>query len=187
MNHKELPAGFEAAVKRAAVDHYEHREGDALLKTLMDRNRTGRFAVEWVNGFLLGWTANEPTMVLSGVSLTQRDLLAGVMRNIAPKKRQGSPRWALVRDTFGNGSGVSCALCREFGYDPDEYLSTDPNYATDEKVLAHLRSVDGSTAWAMCGPLGMEREDVSKSLYRLKRKGLAHTKAGLKSYWMAGQ
>jgi len=42
----------------------------------------------------------------------------------------------------------------------------------DQKVLSHLRSVPGSTAWAMRGAINATREDVSKACQRLKRKGL---------------
>lgn len=65
-------------------------------------------------------------ITLSGCELSLRDLIEGVVRNVqGPSKyrnKYGSPRWALVRDAFGTGSGVATALCREFGYDPDEYL-----------------------------------------------------------------
>lgn len=42
----------------------------------------------------------------------------------------------------------------------------------DQKVLSHLRSVPGSTAWAMRGAINATREDISKACQRLKRKGL---------------
>lgn len=52
----------------------------------------------------------------------------------------------------------------------------------DEKVLAHLRTVPGSTAWAMRGSIGESRETISKSLQRLKRKGFVSCDG---SYWSA--
>ncbi|WP_416425639.1 hypothetical protein RAM80_07750 [Pseudomonas sp. App30] len=55
----------------------------------------------------------------------------------------------------------------------------------DTKVLEHLQTVDGSTAWAMCGAVGAEREDVSKACQRLKRRGLVRTSPDLKAYWQA--
>lgn len=63
---------------------------------------------------------------LSGVEFEERELLARAVRNVkGPSKyrtKYGTPRWALVRDAFGVGSGVATALCREFGFDPDESL-----------------------------------------------------------------
>lgn len=65
-------------------------------------------------------------MRLSGVDMHERDLIGRVVRNVkGPSKyrsKYGTPRWALVRDAFGCGSGVATALCREFGFDPDENI-----------------------------------------------------------------
>jgi predicted transcriptional regulator len=55
----------------------------------------------------------------------------------------------------------------------------------DEKVLAHLGSVNGSTAWAMTGAVGATREEVSKACQRLKRKGLVKTSEAQTTYWQA--
>ena len=41
---------FEASVQIIAVERYNYSAGDALLKTLIERNRNGRYAVEWVRG-----------------------------------------------------------------------------------------------------------------------------------------
>lgn len=65
-------------------------------------------------------------MRLSGCDIEERDLIRQVIRNLeGPSKyrsKYGAPRWALVRDAFAVGSGVANALCREFGFDPDENL-----------------------------------------------------------------
>ena len=65
-------------------------------------------------------------MKLSGVEITERELIERVVRNVkGPSKyrsKYGTARWVLVRDAFGVGSGVANALCREFGFDPDENL-----------------------------------------------------------------
>lgn len=65
-------------------------------------------------------------ITLSGCELDPLDLIKGVVRNVqGPSKyrnKYGTPRWALVRDAFAVGSGVATALCRRFGYDPEEYL-----------------------------------------------------------------
>lgn len=65
-------------------------------------------------------------MKLSGVEISERELIKRAIRNLkGPSKyrsKYGTARWVLVRDAFGTGSGVACALCREFGFDPDENL-----------------------------------------------------------------
>jgi hypothetical protein len=65
-------------------------------------------------------------MMLSGVEIKERELIERVVRNVkGPSKyrsKYGTARWVLVRDAFGCGSGVANALCREFGFDPDENL-----------------------------------------------------------------
>lgn len=65
-------------------------------------------------------------MMFSGVEIAERELIERVVRNVkGPSKyrsKYGTARWVLVRDAFGVGSGVANALCREFGFDPDENL-----------------------------------------------------------------
>lgn len=67
-------------------------------------------------------------MLLSGCEIEEEDLIRQVVRNVqGPSKyryKHGTPRWALVRDAFGVGSGVANALCRRYGFDPDEYLKS---------------------------------------------------------------
>lgn len=57
--------------------------------------------------------------------------------------------------------------------------------AIDDKVLAHLRSIHGSTAHAMQGDIGVGRVHISAACQRLKRKGLVQTSPDLKTYWQA--
>ena len=65
-------------------------------------------------------------MRLSGCEIDERDLIRQAIRNVkGPSKyrsKYGAPRWSLVRDTFCVGSGVATALCREFGFDPEEMI-----------------------------------------------------------------
>lgn len=65
-------------------------------------------------------------MLLSGCEIEERDLIRRVIRNLkGPSKyrsKHGAARWVLVRDAFAVGSGVANALCREFGFDPDENI-----------------------------------------------------------------
>ncbi|MEN9489609.1 MAG: hypothetical protein RJA63_58 [Pseudomonadota bacterium] len=54
---------------------------------------------------------------LDGIQITERSLLNRMFANLARKR--GKPFWLTVHLATGHGSGVSMALCREFGYDPD--------------------------------------------------------------------
>lgn len=67
-------------------------------------------------------------MLLSGCEIEEEDLIRQVVRNVkGPSKyryKHGTPRWALVRDAFGVGSGVANALCLRYGFDPDECLKS---------------------------------------------------------------
>ncbi len=60
-------------------------------------------------------------MILAGVQVDERAMLASAMRNMRPI-RTPTMRWALVRDYFSIGSTQAYALCREFRLDPEERL-----------------------------------------------------------------
>lgn len=45
-----LRPDFDASIKTIAVERFGYSKGDALLKSLNERNRNGRYAVEWVRG-----------------------------------------------------------------------------------------------------------------------------------------
>jgi len=61
-------------------------------------------------------------MLLANNQIDERDLIAFVMRSMRPCKRP-QVRWILVRDTFGVGSTVAYAMCREFNLDPEEKMT----------------------------------------------------------------
>lgn len=50
----------------------------------------------------------------------------------------------------------------------------------DQSVLAYYQRYGGATAWACSCELRVAREDVSKSLQRLKRKGVVKNNG---PYW----
>lgn len=50
----------------------------------------------------------------------------------------------------------------------------------DTAVLAYYQREGGATAWICSGALQVPREDVSKALQRLKRKGVMKNKG---SFW----
>ena len=67
------------------------------------------------------WSVVGGAINLGGRTFNERDLLEralGNLRSFAP--RHGEVRWVLVGQLFGTGSTVSAAMCRQFGYDPDE-------------------------------------------------------------------
>lgn len=173
-----MRVSFEIALRSKLVaEGYSQESADLLF----ERGSDGEYRSIRISGAWWGWQQGQ-TVVLSGCEIPMLGLVAGALRNIEATNKHPVPRWSLVRDTFGNGSGVSAALCRMFGYDPEEYLSSDPNYAVDQKVLCHLRGIQGSTSWVISGELKMDQNEVKKSLYRLKRKGLAET-ASSKTFW----
>lgn len=65
-------------------------------------------------------------ILLSGVEMEEEDLIERAVRNVkGPSKyrsKHGTARWILVKQVFGVGSGVANALCRRYGFDPDECL-----------------------------------------------------------------
>lgn len=62
------------------------------------------------------------TITLSGCEFTEHDLLRTAMRMVSGTSRRKPPRWVLMKDAFCCGSGVAHALCRRYGFDPDEDL-----------------------------------------------------------------
>jgi hypothetical protein len=49
------------------------------------------------------------------------DLLRRLVRLIG-HERLPAPRWSHVSQSLGHGSGVSSAICRALGFDPDEIV-----------------------------------------------------------------
>lgn len=68
-------------------------------------------------------TAQQPesrVITLSGCEFTEHDLLHTAVRMVTGTSRRGTQRWVAMKDAFCCGSGVAHALCRRFGFDPDE-------------------------------------------------------------------
>lgn len=73
------------------------------------------------------WPGSRPELELAhGVHYTERKLVEGVLRNMKQQNlgrhRRPRPRWAVITQVFGVGSGVAHGICREFGYDPEEMI-----------------------------------------------------------------
>ncbi|WJM94660.1 hypothetical protein QEP73_13740 [Pseudomonas defluvii] len=62
------------------------------------------------------------TITLSGCEFTEHELVGRAVRAVSGTSRYKTPRWALMKDAFGCGSGVATALCRRFNLNPDEEL-----------------------------------------------------------------
>ena len=60
---------------------------------------------------------------LAGHEYEERHLLAYVMKYMCSPTRHKQKRWVVVTNTFGVGSTVAHALCREFDLDPDDDLA----------------------------------------------------------------
>lgn len=51
---------FEAGAKRIAIERFGYTAGDAMLKTILERNRSGRYVVDWVRGAWEGFNMAQP-------------------------------------------------------------------------------------------------------------------------------
>ncbi len=56
---------FELGVKRIAVERFGYSAGDAMLKTILERNLKGRYAVDWVRGAWEGFNLAQPQQASS--------------------------------------------------------------------------------------------------------------------------
>lgn len=55
---------FEAIALVLDVKHYGYKEGDALLKSILERRANDRYMVDWVEGAWIGYQAGrEPVVV----------------------------------------------------------------------------------------------------------------------------
>jgi hypothetical protein len=71
----------------------------------------------------LGTQLAESRMItLSGCEFSEHELIRTAVRMVTGTSRRGTQRWVAMKDAFCCGSGVAHALCRRFGYDPDEMV-----------------------------------------------------------------
>lgn len=61
-------------------------------------------------------------ITLSGCEFSEDELIHRAVRAASGTHRRGTQRWIAMKDAFGCGSGVAHALCRRFGFDPDEMV-----------------------------------------------------------------
>ena len=61
-------------------------------------------------------------ITLSGCEFSEHELIGRAVRAASGTHRRGTQRWVAMKDAFGCGSGVANALCRRFGFDPDEMV-----------------------------------------------------------------
>ncbi|WP_254806740.1 hypothetical protein [Pseudomonas syringae] len=61
-------------------------------------------------------------IMLSGCEFSEHELVGQAVRAATGTHRRGTQRWVAIMDAFCCGSGVAHALCRRFGFDPDEMV-----------------------------------------------------------------
>lgn len=66
--------------------------------------------------------AESRKITLSGCEFSEDELIGRAVRAASGTSRRGTQRWVAMKDAFGCGSGVANALCRRFGFDPDEMV-----------------------------------------------------------------
>lgn len=66
--------------------------------------------------------AESRVITLSGCDFSEHELLRTAVRMVTGTSRRGTQRWVAMKDAFCCGSGVAHALCRRFGYDPEEMV-----------------------------------------------------------------
>lgn len=64
------------------------------------------------------------------MDLTDEDLLRRAVTMATNHEHGAFPRWSVVRDIFGFGSGSAHELCRRFDVDPDEIMKGKPQICT---------------------------------------------------------
>lgn len=55
---------FESTALVLAVKHYGYKEGDALLKSILERRANDRYMVDWVEGAWIGYQAGRESVVV---------------------------------------------------------------------------------------------------------------------------
>ncbi|SDU97212.1 hypothetical protein [Pseudomonas vancouverensis] len=66
--------------------------------------------------------AESRVITLSGCEFSEHELIRTAVRMVTGTSRRGTQRWVVMKDAFCCGSGVAHALCRRFGFDPDEMV-----------------------------------------------------------------
>lgn len=61
-------------------------------------------------------------ITLDGQRFDERELIRQAIAGLRPHHPYGVSRWLLAEHVFGTTSAVARALCREFGFDPDEII-----------------------------------------------------------------
>ena len=75
----------------------------------------------------------------SAIPYSESDLIRRAIKQAKPL-HGAKPRWALVKSTFCTGQGVSEAICRKYGFDPDRQvapLAELSEEAYEENLLQH--------------------------------------------------
>ncbi len=63
----------------------------------------------------------KPTQEPAGITGDRLTALISNAHRLLRRRYKGMPLWVLVRDLTGNGGSTSAALCREAGYNPNQF------------------------------------------------------------------
>jgi hypothetical protein len=92
-------------------------ERDALQHRMNAADQT----IDDLKAQLAAANSTESRMItLSGCEFSEHELIRTAVRMVTGTSRRGTQRWVAMKDAFCCGSGVAHALCRRFGFDPDE-------------------------------------------------------------------
>jgi hypothetical protein len=119
---EDLRPEFEALIKQIAIDCFGYSKGDALLKSLNERNRSGVYGVEWVRGAWEGF---------------------GLLKAGAAIPHHAPEPLDHMRPEFE--ASVKKIAIEQFNYSDDTYL-LKTLYARDQGGLYNVLWVRG--AWA---------------------------------------
>lgn len=88
-----LRPDFDASIKTIAVERFGYSKGDALLKSLNERNRNGRYAVEWVRG---AWEGFGLVNAVAGIPLPKHTSIPVEAGLYWYYENGGAPRPVLI-------------------------------------------------------------------------------------------
>lgn len=118
-----LAQHFEEIKAREAALQLLLNERDEQVHSLEQRRyaeQQAREAAERQVDELTAQQAESRVITLSGREFSEHELLRTAVRMVTGTSRRGTLRWVAMKDAFCCGSGVAHALCRRYGFDPDE-------------------------------------------------------------------
>ncbi|WP_242487278.1 hypothetical protein [Pseudomonas sp. TH15] len=112
-----------AAEELDAVLHWREKHATAIKErdALQLRLNAADQTIDDLKAQLAAANLTESRMItLSGCEFSEHELISTAVRMVTGTSRRDTQRWLAMKDAFCCGSGVAHALCRRFGFDPDE-------------------------------------------------------------------